>query len=71
MSLGLLMLLEVCFLSEEYSARCALERPDAFVDALVHIAVRGRREDLKDLAHIYEYIVHYRFSKCHLRVLAN
>ena len=50
MSLGLLMLLEMRFLSEENSARCALERPDSFVDALVHIAVRGRREDLQDLS---------------------
>ena len=59
MPLGLLMLLEMRFLSEENSARCALERPDSFVDALVHIAVRCRREDLQDLS---TYLLLYSLS---------
>jgi len=46
-ALGLLVLLEVSLLAEKDPAGGALERPDPFVNPLVHVAVAGGGEDLE------------------------
>ena len=46
MALGFLMLLQVSFLTKEYSAGRAMKRSDTLVNSLVHVSIAGRGEDL-------------------------